>query len=154
MMSPAHEAHSARFSRTRDTRCAPRRRALETLRVYPWRGNVRELENIIERAVVLCDGPSIQMHHLPGEVVQSAPAGGQVSKIPGASLADIERHAILETLNMVGGSTTVAAKVLGISVRKIQYRLQEYAEAPEGKASALRSVCFARHVVCVARRVV
>ena len=53
--------------------------------------------------------------------------------VPGASLYDIEREAILRTLEMVNGSTSRAAEVLGISVRKIQYRLKEYAgEAPKG----------------------
>jgi two-component system NtrC family response regulator len=46
--------------------------------------------------------------------------------IPGASLFEIEREAILRTLEEVGGSTARAAEVLGISVRKIQYRLKEY----------------------------
>ncbi len=114
--------------------------ALEVLKKYPWHGNVRELENVVERAVVLSDGPTILLRHLPLEVVQSESGTSDVPKIPGSSLADIERYAILETLAMVGGSTTAAAKTLGISVRKIQYRLQEYAEAPKGKAPALRSV--------------
>jgi len=47
--------------------------------------------------------------------------------IPGATLYEIEREAILRTLEMVGGSTSRAAEILGISVRKIQYRLKEYA---------------------------
>jgi len=89
---------------------------------------------------VLSDGPVIQQRHLPAEVLQGQETIADAPKIPGSSLADIERHAILETLAMVGGSTTAAAKTLGISVRKIQYRLQEYAEAPKGKAPALRSV--------------
>ena len=80
------------------------------------------------------------MRHLPLEVVQSETSTSDVPKIPGSSLAEIERYAILETLAMVGGSTTAAARTLGISVRKIQSRLQEYAEAPKSKAPALRSV--------------
>lgn len=114
--------------------------ALATLRGYEWRGNVRELENVVERSVVLSDGPVIHVRHLPAEVLQSQHVGPDIPQIPGSSLADIERYAILETLAMVGGSTTAAAKTLGISVRKIQYRLQEYAEAPKNKAPALRSV--------------
>jgi len=113
---------------------------LDVLKKYPWHGNVRELENVVERAVVLSDGPIILMRHLPLEVVQSETSTSDVPKIPGSSLAEIERYAILETLAMVGGSTTAAARTLGISVRKIQYRLQEYAEAPKSKAPALRSV--------------
>ena len=54
------------------------------------------------------------------------------SLIPGATLAQIEREAILRTLEMVGGSTTRAAEILGISVRKVQYRLKEYGAAANG----------------------
>ena len=50
--------------------------------------------------------------------------------IPGATLAELERYAILETLEATGGSTSKAAEILGISVRTIQYRLHEYNEAP------------------------
>ena len=57
--------------------------------------------------------------------------------IPGASLAEIEREAILKTLELVDGSTTRAAEILGISVRKIQYRLKEYAgETANGDAES------------------
>jgi DNA-binding NtrC family response regulator len=56
-------------------------------------------------------------------------------RIPGSSIDDIERFAILKTLEMCGGSTSKAAAVLGISSRKIQYKLHEYArlEDPEGR---------------------
>jgi DNA-binding NtrC family response regulator len=51
----------------------------------------------------------------------------------------LERHAILKTMESVGGSTSRAAEILGISVRKIQYKLQEYSVAPKGKAHSLAS---------------
>jgi transcriptional regulator with GAF, ATPase, and Fis domain len=105
---------------------------------YDWPGNVRELENVVERAVVLADTSLILPRHLPPEIQQSSGDESKVPKIPGASLAEIERYAILETLAMVGGSTTRASEVLGISVRKIQYRLHDYADAPKGQAPMLR----------------
>jgi two-component system NtrC family response regulator/two-component system response regulator HydG len=113
--------------------------ALSILRNYAWRGNVRELENVVERAVVMSDGPVLRAAHLPPEVQLAQTPSSENPTIPGSTLADIEKHAILETLSHVGGSTTTAAKMLGISVRKIQYRLQEYAEAPKGRAPALRA---------------
>jgi transcriptional regulator with PAS, ATPase and Fis domain len=113
--------------------------ALRILRNYDWPGNVRELENVIERAVVMADGPVVLQRHLPFELQQAGSVDTSVPRIPGSTLADIERHAILETLAMVGGSTTRAAQILGISVRKIQYRLHDYAEAPKGRAPALRA---------------
>jgi two-component system response regulator HydG len=90
---------------------------------HPWRGNVRELENAIERAVVLSDGATIEEGDLPVDV---APLSGGSLHIPGATMAEIERYAILTTLDAVNGSTAKAAQMLGISIRTIQYRLNEY----------------------------
>ncbi len=91
---------------------------------HRWPGNVRELENAIERAVVLCQGGLIDVVDLPSELQSSSASDGVA--IPGATMAEIERHAILATLDAVGGSTSRAAEMLGISVRKIQYRINEY----------------------------
>jgi DNA-binding NtrC family response regulator len=100
--------------------------ALGALGTYRWPGNVRELENAIERAVVLCDDSRIARRHLPANIApKDAPDGPP--RIPGSSIDDIERFAILKTLEMCGGSTSKAAAVLGISSRKIQYKLHEYA---------------------------
>ncbi len=106
--------------------------ALDVLTSYPWPGNVRELENALERAVVMCNGPQIEPRHLPPALRTSGgkPVGGMPA-IPGATLADLERFAIIETLKANGGSTARAAEVLGISVRTVQYRLQEYAKSQE-----------------------
>ncbi|HUB06864.1 MAG TPA: sigma-54 dependent transcriptional regulator [Myxococcales bacterium] len=104
---------------------------LNALLAHSWPGNVRELENVIERAVVLAKDHELTADSLPATLRGPRPAhdvgGDGKGLIPGASLYDIEREAILKTLEMVGGSTTRAAEVLGISVRKIQYRLKEYA---------------------------
>ncbi|HEY3820263.1 MAG TPA: sigma-54 dependent transcriptional regulator [Polyangiaceae bacterium] len=97
--------------------------AVERITAYRWPGNVRELENVIERAVVLCDGPRLTAKYLPAGV--GSPARGGV-RIPGSTMAEIERHAILTTLEACGGHTTQAAQMLDISVRKIQYKIQEY----------------------------
>jgi DNA-binding NtrC family response regulator len=109
--------------------------ALEALAGYPWPGNVRELENAVERAVVLSPGPRIERDALPSAVVPPQGKGGP--KIPGASLAELERYAILQTLEATGGSTSKAADILGISVRKIQYKLHQYREAPKSHAGAI-----------------
>ena len=96
---------------------------MERITAYSWPGNVRELENVVERAVVLCDGPQLTAKHLPAGV-GAIPKGA--IRIPGSSLAEIERHAILTTLEACSGRTTTAAQMLDISVRKIQYKLHEY----------------------------
>jgi two-component system, NtrC family, response regulator AtoC len=108
--------------------------ALGTLLEYHWPGNVRELENVIERAVVLCDGPRIEKRHLPPTVVPSEERDGP-PPIPGSTIADLERYAILKTLEACGGSTSKAATVLGVSPRKIQYKLHEYAQREPGEGA-------------------
>ncbi len=109
--------------------------ALAALLEYRWPGNVRELENVVERAVVLCDGHRIEKKHLSPTVVP-AEDGEALPPIPGSTIADLERYAILKTLEACGGSTSKAATVLGVSPRKIQYKLHEYTQsvpAPEEK---------------------
>ena len=118
--------------------------ALERLAAYDWPGNVRELENAVERAVVLCNTPVIEARHLPPSVQpRTTPAG--MPSIPGASMSDIERYAILETLKSTGGSTSKAADILGISVRTIQYRLHQYNEAPRSDVQVVKKA-DARHM--------
>ncbi len=97
--------------------------AIDRIGAYRWPGNVRELENIMERSVVLCDGSQLTAKHLPAGVGASSRSG---VRIPGSTMDEIERHAIVSTLEACGGRTTQAAKLLDISVRKIQYKLHEY----------------------------
>ena len=104
--------------------------ALERLTRHTWPGNVRELENAIERAVVVCEGDAIRSEDLPATVGGGPPPEDAMPKVPGATLSDLERYAILKTLEATGGSTSRAAEILGISVRKIQYKLHEYDETP------------------------
>jgi DNA-binding NtrC family response regulator len=106
--------------------------AMERLVAYDWPGNVRELESAIERAVVLARGRELEPRDLPPNVRASGPAGMPV--IPGSTLAELERYAILETMKATGGSTSKAADTLGISARTIQYRLHEYNAAPRAEA--------------------
>ncbi|HEY2945508.1 MAG TPA: sigma-54 dependent transcriptional regulator [Vicinamibacteria bacterium] len=106
--------------------------ALALLLRHPWPGNVRELENAIERAVVLSDTAVLTPAHFPtlrgAEVAPGGPRSNGVA-IPGSTLPEIEKEAILRTLEAVAGSTSRAAALLGISPRKIQYKLKEYRRA-------------------------
>ena len=96
---------------------------------HRWPGNVRELENAVERAVVMCEGSNVDADDLPF-------AGGQQThgpvRIPGSTMAEIERHAILATLEATEGSTARTAELLDISIRTIQYRLAEYGVSAKG----------------------
>ena len=115
--------------------CSPA--ALDLLMNHGWPGNVRELENAIERAVVLCTGSEIDAKHLPPNVKPVVVANG-MPVIPGATMAELERFAILETLKASGGSTSRAAEMLGISTRTIQYRLHDYNSAPRSDIDVVR----------------
>lgn len=98
---------------------------------HRWPGNVRELENAMERAVVFTEGDHVEPDALPFDAMPETTDG---VRIPGASMAEIEKYAILSTLEAAQGSTTRAAEILDISVRTIQYRLHEYgAVVPRGR---------------------
>jgi len=115
--------------------CTPA--TLELLMNHGWPGNVRELENAIERAVVLSSGTMLEPRHLPPNIKPAvAPVG--LPAIPGATMAELERYAILETLKATGGSTSRAAEMLGISTRTIQYRLHNYNAAPRSEIDVVR----------------
>src|SRR5689334_21862578 len=110
---------------------------LNALLAHDWPGNVRELENAIERAVVLAQNREITADDLPPSLRGARPDRREAgSLIPGATLYEIEREAILRTLELVGGSTSRAADMLGISARKIQYRMKEYAQMEQQQQAA------------------
>jgi two-component system, NtrC family, response regulator AtoC len=103
--------------------------ALDALEAYSWPGNVRELENAMESAVVLTKTPRIDVNVLPTSIKLNVNPNQGPPRIPGSTMADIERYAIVETLQAAGGSTSKAAEILGISTRTVQYRLHQIHEA-------------------------
>jgi two-component system response regulator PilR (NtrC family) len=107
--------------------------AIETLQRYSFPGNVRELENILERALTLSDGQEIQPDDLALPETETPPAEGGTALLPeppeGVQLEDylenIERAAILKALEQTDNNKTAAAKVLGITFRAMRYRLKK-----------------------------
>jgi DNA-binding NtrC family response regulator len=115
--------------------------ARRALALNPWRGNVRELENTLHRAVLLSTGPEIDADailspdgnrldagHGSAAVAHAAMAAEQVTRnLVGRTVAEVERDLILETLKHCLGNRTHAANILGISIRTLRNKLNEYA---------------------------
>ncbi|HUF76736.1 MAG TPA: sigma-54 dependent transcriptional regulator [Longimicrobiales bacterium] len=105
--------------------------AMEILLGYSWPGNIRELENVIERALVLTDGETISVEDLPETVRRPAPDGPALA-VDGDDLsvkrhgARLERHLIQLALDRTGGNKTQAAELLELSPRALRYKIQEY----------------------------
>lgn len=104
--------------------------ARELLLRYPYPGNVRELENLVERAVVLCRGPLITTRDLPFHLKEGVrePEGVAFSSnltLP-EQLEELEKHLVHQALKETGGVQTRAAEKLGISERVLRYKLQKY----------------------------
>ncbi|MBI5183446.1 MAG: sigma-54-dependent Fis family transcriptional regulator [Nitrospinae bacterium] len=98
---------------------------LHLLMKYDWKGNVRELENVIERAVLLCDSDVIFPSHLFMEARIGDKKGDLTLKV-GVSVKEMERQLIMNTLNEVKGNRTYAADMLGISIRTLRNKIKEY----------------------------
>jgi len=105
--------------------------AIEMLTRYHWPGNIRELENCIERAVLLCDGDVIRSEHLPPSLQMvkgtDSAAGGSLSEI----IANKERELIVDALKKCGGQQRQAARELGITERILGYKLKKYGIHPK-----------------------
>lgn len=103
--------------------------SLDILTRLPWRGNVRELENTLARAVLLCKGEKIEKKDLfpeqPG--VEERPPSFTPA-FQSVSLKEIEKKTILQALDRTNGNRTHAAEILGISVRTLRNKLNEYRE--------------------------
>ena len=107
--------------------------AVALLRAHPWPGNVRELENVIERAVLLCGGDRIVPENLcleelvpPGPVEETSGEERELPAGTGVTLRAMEKNLIFETLQSVKGNKTRASQMLGVSVRTIRNKLNEY----------------------------
>ncbi|TYO97322.1 sigma-54-dependent transcriptional regulator [Desulfallas thermosapovorans] len=104
-------------------------RAMELLCNYHWPGNIRELQNVIERAAIICQGSIINPEHLPRELYASTkPSSGLVLELPeqGISLEEVEKELIIKALEKSGGNQTKAAQLLGITRSALLYRIQKY----------------------------
>jgi two-component system response regulator PilR (NtrC family) len=136
----------ARFSHLAEGRVKEiNREAMERLIDYSWPGNVRQLESAIERAILLCEGDAITSRDLPQEVLARKSAGrierargGDRFEIPaeGINFEHLERDIILQAMEKADWVIAKAAKMLGMSYRTLQYRLDKFGiKKPDGKGA-------------------
>jgi len=96
---------------------------------YSWPGNVRQLESAIERAILLCEGNEIEVEDLPVEIRQEGTSAAAFNfKLPaeGISFDEVERSLITQAMEQTNWNITRAAKLLGLSFRTLQYRLEKF----------------------------
>jgi DNA-binding NtrC family response regulator len=99
---------------------------LEVLKSYRWPGNVRQLRNVIERALIVSRGPLITVADLPPDMKRTTGSSSSFELRLGMSLDDVERELIMRTIEFTGGNKSRAAEVLGISLKTLYNRLERY----------------------------
>jgi two-component system response regulator HydG len=94
---------------------------------YDGPGNIRELENIIERTVIMSRGEAITPLEFPNDIqgLDEELKESKINLIPGRSFKEVEKAMILRTLEETGGNRTHAARILGITRRTLQLRLKD-----------------------------
>jgi two-component system response regulator PilR (NtrC family) len=105
--------------------------AIEMLKTYQWKGNVRELENIIERVVLLCDRDVIGVEQLPEEIKSDATSAKEVTVPRGGIdveniMEEMEKAYLLKALEQTNGVKTEAAKLLNLTFRSFRHKLKKY----------------------------
>ncbi|MBI4327487.1 MAG: sigma-54-dependent Fis family transcriptional regulator [Chloroflexi bacterium] len=112
--------------------------ALQLCQRFPWPGNVRQLRNVIERLVITCRDPMVEVKDLPEFLRAHDQSTVTFTVRPGTPLAEVEKLLIRQTLTHVAANREEAARALGISRRALQYKLKQYGlvNAPEKAGQA------------------
>jgi DNA-binding NtrC family response regulator len=110
---------------------------VEVLQEHDWRGNVRELENVIERTILLHQDDILLPTHLVTEEISGSKVAGEGTSRGACSVKEMEKELILKTLNELEGNRTHAAKALGISIRTLRNKLSEYKQ----KTDEVKAFC-------------
>jgi DNA-binding NtrC family response regulator len=116
--------------------------ALQICQRFPWPGNVRQLRNAVERLVITCPEPVVDLAHLPDFLREHDRNATTFTVRPGTPLAEVEKMLIRQTLTHVTSNREEAARTLGISRRALQYKLKQYGLVEEPGASERE---FAHH---------
>lgn len=107
--------------------------AMQKLLSYSWPGNIRELQNLVERTVMMCPKENIEADDLMIEAGDLNPDLGRLE--PGMTISEAERRLIFKTLDHTGQNRTRAAEILGISIRTLRNKLSEYRKEGTNESS-------------------
>ncbi|MGH7914896.1 MAG: helix-turn-helix domain-containing protein, partial [Candidatus Binataceae bacterium] len=99
---------------------------LELLKAQRWPGNVRQLRNVIERALVVTHGPMISAADLPEEIKAGRSSRDILDIHVGMSLSAVKRQLLLQTLKSTGGNKVKAAEILGVTIKTLYNQLKSY----------------------------
>jgi two-component system, NtrC family, response regulator HydG len=100
---------------------------MQALSAHPWPGNVRQLRNVIERALIVCEGHTVRKSDLPDDFRAAGGADGSFIKIPlGSSLENVEKEMISRTIEFTSGNKTRAAEILGVSAKTLYNKLERF----------------------------
>jgi DNA-binding NtrC family response regulator len=116
------------------------RRILED---YSYPGNVRQLESALERAILLCENDTVTVEDLPPEMTSGSrpTASGDLFKLPpeGVNFEDVERSLIMQAMDRTDNNITKSAKLLGLTFRTLQYRLEKFGFKKDGEDGQVTS---------------
>lgn len=102
------------------------KQATAAMHAYDWPGNVRQLENVLERSAAFCDGGVIELKDLPAVVRGSKPSGRVPAGIGGISLSDLERESLIQTLKLCNGNKAETARRLEITEKSVYNKLKRH----------------------------
>ena len=106
--------------------------AMDALMRYAWKGNIRELENVLERSLILCEGDTIQKKQLglappvSGDPMSDIPMEGTLEDAAKAALKIVESKRIAMALDDTGGNKTKAAEILKVSYKTLLTKIKDY----------------------------
>jgi len=119
--------------------------ARHLLEDYGYPGNVRQLESAIDRAILLCEDDKVTLDDLPPEMTHgtrpSAAVADELFKLPaeGINFEDVERSLIMEAMDRTDNNITKSAKLLGLTFRTLQYRLEKFGIKKDGDEGQINS---------------
>lgn len=117
----------AKIAKRQNTSTRISHKAMKQMQRFSWPGNVRQLENVLERAAAFCDGGIIDLGDLPRELLEAQTNGSvELNNIAGIPLAEIEKQALMQTLALCQGNKAETARRLGITEKSVYNKMKRH----------------------------